>query len=257
MDRSNAIREAVAAGEPVYGAAASTFSPTVIEVYGDLGLDFVWLDFEHAGPSPYDSTVFEEFTRAAELAEIELLVRLPSGAPDLIRKVLDAGVRTVLVPRVETADEVREAVAASRFHYDGTPGERGVASARSGRWGSDREDHAAREDQTVTVGVMIENRTAVENLEDILSVPDLGFVFVGPGDLSASLGRPLETGHPEVRDHVGRIESAARDANVPLGGIRSDLDAVRTAVENGYRIVRIGSDLGAIRDVLGERLAGL
>ena len=257
MDRSNAIREALAADEPVYGAAADTFSPTLIEIYGELGLDFVWLDLEHAGPSPDDSTRMEEFTRAAEVAGVELLVRLPSGDPPLVRKVLDAGVRTVLIPRVETAAEVRAAVAAGRFRYDGEPGDRGVATARTGRWGGDREDHAAREDAAVSVGAMIENRTAVENLEGILSVPELGFVFVGPADLSASLGRPLETDRPDVREHVARIEAAAAEAGVPLGGIRTDPEAIRAAVADGYRLLRIGTDLDAVRDVLGERLSDL
>lgn len=257
MDRSNAIREAVEADEPVYGATAATFSPTLIEVFGDLGLDFVWLDFEHAGPSPYDSTVFEDLTRAAEVADIELLVRLPGAEPHLVRKVLDAGVRTILLPRIETAAEVREACEAAHFTYEGEPGERGVATARTGLWGGDRENHARREDENVLVGAMIENRRAVENLQEILAVEGLGFVFVGPGDLSASLGRPLATDHPEVRGRVAAVERSLRDSDVALGGTRSDPEGVRAAVEDGYRIVRVGSDIGAVRSEFGRTLDAL
>lgn len=78
MNQSNSLREALENDEVVYGARASTFSPTVIEVYGTLGVDFVWLDFEHMGPSPYDSRVFEDLTRAADAGGTELFVRLPS-----------------------------------------------------------------------------------------------------------------------------------------------------------------------------------
>lgn len=257
MERSNAIRAAIEADEPVYGAGADTFSPTMIEVYGDLGLDFVWLDFEHAGPSPYDSTVFEELTRAAEVSGIELLVRLPSGDPHLVRKVLDAGVRTILIPRVETAADVREACEAARFAYGGGPGERGVATARTGSWGADRDEHARREDANVLVGAMIENRRAVANLQEILAVEGLGFVFVGPADLSVSLGHPLETDHPEVREHVATIERTLRGSDVALGGIEGSAEAAREAVADGYRIVRVGSDIGAVRSELGATLAEL
>jgi 2-keto-3-deoxy-L-rhamnonate aldolase RhmA len=135
-DQSNDLRRTIEDGGVVYGARSSTFSPTLVEVYGTLGVDFVWLDFEHMGPSPYDSHVFENLTRAAEVSGTELLVRLPSGDPPLIRTVLDAGVRNMLIPRVDSATAVREAVKATRFVYEGRPGERGKASGRASNWGS-------------------------------------------------------------------------------------------------------------------------
>jgi 2-dehydro-3-deoxyglucarate aldolase len=254
MDRTNHLRRALENGESAYGARAATFSPAVIEVYGSLGLDWVWLDMEHAGPSPWDSQLVSELTRAADVAGVELLVRLPGEDPHLIRKVLDAGVRSLLIPRVETAEEVREAVAATRFRYDGGPGERGVAQGRVTQWGQDTEHYVDEEDENVTLGVMIENRTAVENLDDILAVPELGFVFVGPSDLSVSLGRPLEKGHPEVRDHIDRIERAAREAGVPLAGIANSPEAIRDAEECGYQLLRIGGELAAAETVIGDRL---
>ena len=100
VDQSNSFRETIEDGGVVFGARVSTFSPTVIEIYGELGIDFVWLDFEHMGPSPYDSTVFEDLTRAADVGGTELFVRLPSGDPALIRKTLDAGVRNLFIPTV-------------------------------------------------------------------------------------------------------------------------------------------------------------
>jgi 2-dehydro-3-deoxyglucarate aldolase len=257
MERSNALREAVESDRPAYGVGSETYSPAMVEIHGALGFDFVWLDFEHAGPSPYDSTAFEELTRAAELAGTELLVRLPSGEPSLIRKVLDAGVRTVLIPRIETAAEARRAVEAARFSQDGAIGDRGIGTARTGAWGGDREDHARREDDNTFVGVMIENRTAVENLPEILAVENLGFVFVGPSDLSVSLGRPLETGHPEVQSHIETVEETVRDSDVALGGIYGDAEAATAAVERGYRIVRVGSEVGAVREQLGGVLGEL
>jgi 2-dehydro-3-deoxyglucarate aldolase len=257
MDRTNSLRQTVEAGDVAYGARAATFSPAVIEVFGGVGLDWVWLDFEHAGPSPWDSQLLGDLTRAADVSDVELLVRLPGGDPHLVRKVLDAGVRNVLVPRVETAEEVRESVRATRFHYGDEPGERGVAQGRVTRWGQDRDDYVAEEDDNASLGVMIENTTAVENVEEILAVDELGFVFVGPSDLSVSLGRPMEKDTAAHREHVERIESAALDAGVPLAGIANDPDDIRAARERGYRIIRMGGELASAKQVLGERLAAV
>jgi 2-dehydro-3-deoxyglucarate aldolase len=256
MNQDNSLRATIENDGVVYGARASTFSPTVIEVYGELGVDFVWLDFEHMGPSPYDSRVFEDLTRAAEAGGTELFVRIPSGDPPLIRKVLDAGVRNILIPRVDSAEEVREAVEATRFVYDGEPGERGKASGRSSNWGA-AEDYVSTEDQEVCLGVMIEKTTAVDDLEEILAVPELGFVFIGPSDLSVQMGRPANKTHPEVSAQIEEIRERCLDANVPLGGIRNDPESIAKAEEQGYQILRVGGDLDSIKDTLGNRLAAV
>jgi len=254
MEQRNAFRHAIENGDVVFGARSSTFSPTVIEIYGELGIDFVWLDFEHMGPSPWDSTVFEELTRAAEIGGTELFVRLPSGDPSLIRKVLDAGVRNVFIPRVDTAEEVREAAKAARFVYDGDPGERGMASGRSRTWGLSGDDYIETEDREVCLGVMIEKTTAVDELDDILSVPELGFVFIGPSDLSVQLGHPGEKTHPDVVETIEQITEACHEADVPTGVIETEPEAIASAVDDGHQIIRIGGDLASIKSTLSERL---
>ena len=253
MEQRNRFRETIAGSGVVMGARSATFSPTVVELFGDLGLDFVWLDFEHTGPSPWDSTVFEELTRAAEVGDTELLVRLPSGDPALVRKVLDAGVRNLLAPRVDDAAEVREAVEATQFVYDGGPGQRGLASGRSKPW-SGADDYVGVEDDAVCLGVMIEKATALEALDDILAVPELGFVFVGPGDLSVQLGHPGEKSHPDVREAVEEIQAAALDAGVPLGRISHDPAGAVDLIEGGCQVVRVGGELEAAQKTIGERL---
>lgn len=101
MDQHNKFRDRIERGEVVYGSRSSLFLPTVIDIYGELGIDFVWLDFEHMSPSPYDSGMFEELSRSAEVGGTGLFVRIPSDDLPLIRKVLDAGVRNRLIPRVD------------------------------------------------------------------------------------------------------------------------------------------------------------
>lgn len=259
MRTENGLRRAIENNKTVFGAACATFSPTVIETLGRVGLDFVWLDFEHSGPSPYDSTVFEELTRAAEAADIELLVRIPKPEPPLVRKVLDAGVRTILIPRIETADQLRPAVEAAYFSYADEVGDRGVGVGRSGEWAGYVDSYIGNEDDEILIGTMIENQRAVDNIDEILSIPQLGFAFVGAADLSISLsgGDPLADNQDAVDEAIHHTREAALDADIPLGRIKNSVAEAREAAEAGYQILRVGSDLAAVRGTLGERLAAL
>lgn len=243
--------------EIVFGPMAETFSPTLVEVYGGLGMDFVWFDLEHLGPSPYDSTRLENLTRAAELAGVELVVRLPAPEPAMVRKVLDTGVRNVLVPQIETADEVRRVTEAARFAYEGKSGERGLGGVRANRWAGDMDGYLEREDERTMVGIMCETKTAVENIDGILSVPELGFVFVGPWDLSHSLGHPLEETHPDVRESIEATEDACRSADVPVMGFVNTPEQVRQKAERGYQIQVIGNEIAMLRSGFDDLLSDL
>jgi 2-dehydro-3-deoxyglucarate aldolase len=253
----NPLRDALKSDEPAVGAVAKVPSPTLIEVYGDIGLDFAFVDLEHGGPSPYDSDFLEHVWRAAAIGGIERLVRLPTGDPPLVRRVFDTGVRSVLVPRVETAAEVRAAVEASRFEYDGAPGERGfVSGCQANAWGSDLDGYIDRQDDTALVGVIVETAAAVENIEAIVAVPDLGFVFVGRRDLTVSLGHRGEVNHPDVAAAVETVREECLAADVPLGGVAATPEEARAAVDSGFRLLLTGYELDAVRDYFGRWLDG-
>lgn len=236
-------------GDVVRGAGATTFSPAVVETYGSAGLDYVWLDFEHKGPSPSDSHALESLVRAAERAGVELLVRLPNAEPWLVRKVLDTGVDNLLFPRVETAQDVRRAARTTTFEYEGEPGGRGASNSRASDWGT-RGFEPVNGDPGV--GVMIETADAVENFDAILSVPGLDFAYLGAADLSVSLGRPFEMDHHAVREAVASVEKRCRATGTPLGRSVSTPQDVPEAVADGYRLLRFGDELGAVRRRLAE-----
>ena len=251
--QTNYLRRTVEDGEVAFGVVDGLYSPTLVEVVGDLGFDFVWIDLEHGGPSPWDGQRLEDLLRAADAVDTELLVRLPSSDPALVRKALDAGVRNVFISRVESAAEVRRAVEAARFEYDGGPGKRGLASPRASRWGA-ADDYPATEDEEVMVGVTVETAAAVENIEEVVSVSELGFVFVGPNDLSVSLGHAGDATHEEVRRAVETVRTTSLEHDVPVGGLTSGVDDVREKVEAGYQLLNVGSTVGAVRGQLGEWL---
>jgi 2-dehydro-3-deoxyglucarate aldolase len=259
MRQNNEFLERLTKDKIVLGAQTVTHQPSIIEVYGDMELDFVWIDFEHIGPTPENSKIFEDLTRAAELSGTELLVRLPGNDPSLIRKVLDSGVRNLLIPRLETAADVRQAVEASKFSYDNGIGERGIAASRVSGWGSElNEEYVHVEDQNTAVGVMIENTTAVENLDEILRVDGLGFVVIGPADLSVSMGHPLNNSHPEVQETIKHIQKTVKAADIPLGQLASSTNEVKELIDNDVQIIRIsGGEIAALRNVVGTRLDNL
>ncbi|HKJ60135.1 MAG TPA: aldolase/citrate lyase family protein [Halobacteriales archaeon] len=244
-------------GRTALGARTVTASPTMVEVYGHMGFDFVWLDLEHCGGSPYDADLLEGYTRAADAVDVDLLVRLPTGEPSLVRKVLDTGVRSLLIPQVETVDDLRPAIEAARYTYDGRPGTRGSGIGRENVWTAAIPEDTGEVDEQIAVGCMVETETAVRNLDELLSVPELGFAFVGPSDLSISYGHPFERSHPEVTAAIETVEAACLDADVPLGGVTDDTAAARSKLEAGYRLLRVGDEVSSARTVLGERLDGL
>ncbi|MFC7165409.1 HpcH/HpaI aldolase family protein [Halospeciosus flavus] len=245
----NDLRTTFESGGVALSVLESAYSTNLVEFYGELGADAVWLDLEHGGPSPWDGERLNDFLRAAERGGTELLVRTPEADPAMVRKCLDAGVRNVFVPRVETADEVRDVCEAARFDYDDEPGERGLANPRASRWGL-QGDYPATEDRETLVGVTVETREAVENLDAILDVPDLGFVFAGPLDLSAAYGHPGERDHPEVQAAVETIEEKTLEADVPLGGLGFGVDDLNAKVQRGYQLLNCGSTTGALKSAV-------
>jgi 2-dehydro-3-deoxyglucarate aldolase len=249
----NGLKSAFDAGETALGVIDTTYSPRVVELCGELGYDFVWLDLEHGGPSPWDGDRLEAFARAAELSGTELLVRIPEASPALVRKTLDAGVRSLFVSHVDTAEDAERVVRAARFEYDGDPGDRGFASPRASRWGL-VDDYPATEDRETLVGVTVESRTAVENIADICAVPELGFVFAGPLDLSVAHGRPGAHGDDGVRDDVERIREAAQTADVPVGNLAFGVDDARQKRDQGYDLLNVGNTIGAVRSGLSGTL---
>ncbi|SFR63167.1 HpcH/HpaI aldolase family protein [Halogeometricum limi] len=246
---TNGIRTAFEDGTVALGVLENAYSPALVEFYGELGADFVWVDLEHGGPTQNDGPELENLLRAAERTGTELLVRVSDTEPSSVRKALDLGVRNVFVPRVEDAETVREAVKAARFRYEDGPGNRGLAAPRARRWGL-VEDYVATEDNETLVGATIETKAAVEAIDDILAVPELGFVFVGPLDLSVSYGHPGELDHPDVEDAVETVRAAAVDAGVPLGGLGFGMDDVNEKAANGYQLLHVGSTTGALKQAV-------
>ena len=205
MDRAagiSALRDRLAAGGASVGSWMHFRDPSVAEVMGRAGYDWVALDLEHGH---FSRAQLPDLFRALELGGTLPLPRLSVGSADECKSVLDAGAAGVIVPMVDSADRLKQIRSACRWPAAGT---RGVSFSRANMFGKDFEAYRVEAHAPFLVA-MIEHVDALSELDSILSVSGLDAVLIGPYDLSASLGRTGHLDHPDVVDAEAEIRRAA------------------------------------------------
>jgi 4-hydroxy-2-oxoheptanedioate aldolase len=251
MDREpNKLRSKLATGRPVTGSVMYSWSPSVMEVAGYAGLDFMRVDNEHAWRQ--DSTM-EHLMRAAHCAGIVPLVRVDKGNPYLIRKVLEIGAGGVIVPNVRTVEEARAAVEASKFPPLGSRGYSG--QCWSAGWGTRAdEEWIAWSDSEPMIGVMIENQQALASVDDIFALDGLDFALFGPADYAMSLGwRKTAKDSDEVQAALRRTIDAAQRANKHVMlGMAIDHAEIRRYAEMGVTMFEFMGDMSVLRAGWGQ-----
>lgn len=235
---NNPLKQRLRAGQPAIGTWVSFASPGVAEALALLEPDWLLVDTEHGA---VDEQTLEEMLRAirAASASVTPLVRVAANDVALIKKALDRGAMGVLVPLVDSPDEARQAVAACRYPPEGI---RGVAGTRASRYGLAMADYYATWNEDVLVGVQIETRPALESVEAIAAVPGVDLLFVGPNDLSASLGVFRQFDHPDYLAAVRRILQAARSAGKAAGYMARSADEAAARLDEGFQFVSVATD---------------
>lgn len=236
----NAFKAALARGELQIGLWSSLCSPIVAEIIGHSGFDWILVDTEH---SPNEPPAVLAQLQAMQAGTATPIVRPAWNDPVLLKRLLDIGTQAVLVPFVQNAEEAAKAVAACRYPPAGI---RGITvSGRGSRYGR-VPDYLKRADAEICVLVQVETGEALAQLESIASVDGVDGVFIGPADLSASLGHIGNPGHPEVQDTIkGAVERLAA-VGKPAGILTPSEADARRYIEWGYRFVAVGSDLGLL-----------
>ena len=197
--KKNAMKEKLRAGQPVYGVSVMIPSPQIVEMVAAAGFDWVLLDCEH-GTLTLESV--ELMAMAAEASGITAIARPVSRSAEHILQVLDRGVMGVQVPHVNTAAQAREVVAAVKFHPLGKRSiAAGTRAAVYDAHGSLADFVKAANDATL-IAVQIEDREAIDNLDELLKVDDIDVFFVGPSDLSQSYGHPGDPKAPVVAQAI-------------------------------------------------------
>lgn len=251
MLRSNRLRARLAAGERIYGVINSIAAPLLVEMIGYAGFDFVILDLEHVGVNPQ---TLEDLIRAAECCGLTPLVRVPGVEPGTILRALDAGAQGVVVPRVQDAQQARQAVHAARYH---PLGDRGISGGRTTGFGAlPLAEYMALANREIMVVAMIEDSAGVEAIDAIVAVPGIDMVLEGAIDLSQSLGVPAQAQHPSVQEAIRRVAAACFARGVPFCAIPRVEGQHEAWREAGVRAFLLGDDRGIAARALKSHLAG-
>ena len=235
--RTNTTKAKLKAGETVYGCFVRYPEATLVEILGYYGWDYLLLDAEHSTITPRDC---EHLVRACELQNITPIVRVTTNQPATILRFMDTGVQGAQVPMINTREEADACVRAVKYHPRGN---RGLAGVRPANFGQVQpfsfKAYTAEANAETMVIAQVETAAAVDALPDILQVPDIDVIFIGPTDLSHSLGLPGEVNHPLVQETFARIINLVNASDKALGTLVPNLEVARQWQERGARYLMI------------------
>ena len=243
MYRENVLKQRLAKGEAVFGCWVDTGSATIVEILGHAGFDFVVIDLEH-GQGDLGSTV--EMIRAAQLTNMGAVVRVPSNDPIFLKRVLEIGADSLMIPQIETAAEAQAAVRACRYPPQGT---RGYAApvVRASSYGKVK-DYIHRANDNLLLILQIESASAVKQAAAIASVEGVDVAFIGVNDLGGSIGKLEQLDHPDVRKLVAEAEAAIRPTGRWMGTVPSAGATPKELFAAGYKLVPLAVDVMLLRD---------
>jgi 4-hydroxy-2-oxoheptanedioate aldolase len=214
--------------------------PTVPELLAGSGFDLLVADGEHGPVATSDLLQMVIATRAAG---IPVLYRVAANEPVRIMHALDSGASGVVIPQVRTVADVERAVAWCRYPPAGL---RGVAPRRISDYGRHAAGYLAQANEAVTCCIQVETREALESLDDLLAVPGVDTILVGPNDLAASIGHTGDITHPEVEAAIEQVIEQATARGIPAGAWTQSAEVARQRRAQGYRWVTISADYGFI-----------
>lgn len=234
--RTNTVKARLKAGQPVFGCFITVPAPMMVELCGLVGFDFVVLDAEHGIA---DLETVENMIRAADATGIVPIVRIAVNQQQVILRYMDAGALGAQLPQINTAAEAQQVVDAVKYR---PLGKRGLAGVRATGYGMGLPypQYIRQANEETLVVVHIETPEAVANLEEMVRVPGVDVFFIGPTDLSYSLGFPGEPNRPEVQEIVHRIVSIVRGAGKAVGTMATDVASVRHYLDMGILYLATG-----------------
>jgi 4-hydroxy-2-oxoheptanedioate aldolase len=219
-------------------------SPPVVEIAGLAGFDFVIIDCEHG---PLNMLEAENMIRAAHLANMSAVVRVGENNPNMISRALDIGADAVEIPQISTKEDALNAVKASKF----SPlGERGVCRyVRAAKYSSmDKSEYFKYANENTLVIIHIEGMEGIENLDKILEVDGIDVIFIGPYDLSQSLGIPGDVNNIKVEEKMKEVVNKASAKGKIVGTFVDDIESAKKWKSLGIQYMSYAVDVGIIYD---------
>lgn len=248
----SSLKKRLKAGELALGTWITINHPDVVDALSELPFDWFVFDMEHA---PIEISDVEVLMMPLKGTDISPIIRVPWNDMITVKRALDAGAEGILVPWVSTRREAEEAVSYASYPPRGV---RGAGPRRAIRYGgrSFLDYYRSFEENERILILQIETAKALENLEEIISTPNIDAVYVGPLDLSVSLGIPLQYGHPKFEEALKRVIRICEKYGVAPGIHGFSIDHVKKLTSQGFRFIALMTDIGvmrrAFREILGE-----
>lgn len=242
------FRTRLAAKERLIGTVISLPVPEIAEICADAGFDWLFLDMEHG------ALQLDDVQRIAQAVgeRCPLLVRVPATERLWITRVLEIGVAGLILPQLSSAGEVARVVSFAKYPPQGT---RSVGiGGRAQRYGAAFSEYLSRANEDAALVVQVEHIDAVRNLNQILNVPGVDAILIGPFDLSASMNLPGSIQDPDVQAAIRTVRESASARGMPHGIFSPDLEGARRVLDEGYSLVPVASDssmfIGAARSMV-------
>jgi 2-dehydro-3-deoxyglucarate aldolase/4-hydroxy-2-oxoheptanedioate aldolase len=242
----NPVKQKLRDGQKTAGAWLQTGSPITAEIMSQAGFDWLMIDMEHA---PVDFMTLVSQLQAMRGNTLPL-VRAPWNDFVIIKRILDAGAFGLLVPYVNTRAEAEAAVKACKYPPEGIRGAAG--SPRAAGYGQNVSNYLPYANDQILILTAVETAEAVDNLDDILTVPGLDGIFIGPMDLSTSMGHMGDPGHPEVQAAIKTIERKTLGAGKILSTIAGSWEQAQDRYEKGYQMIMLMADGVALARLAAE-----
>jgi 2-dehydro-3-deoxyglucarate aldolase len=233
------LKERLRTGQVTLGSWITLGHAAIGEIMAKAGFDWIVVDLEH---SVITIDQAGDLIRVIDLCGVPPLVRLTSNHPDQIKRVMDAGAHGIVVPMTNSAADAERAVAAIRYAPRGS---RGVGLARAQGYGVEFREYFEWQSDSAVVIVQIEHVDALDQLDQILTVPGVDGFIIGPYDLSCSMGIPGQFDHPDFVAALARILDAGCRLGVPSGLhiVEPDSERLAAAIDRGYRFIAYGVDI--------------
>ncbi|MEM8856940.1 MAG: aldolase/citrate lyase family protein [Chloroflexota bacterium] len=237
---SETINQKLSNGQTIIGQWVSLSDPAVVEAMAQTGFDFLLIDGEH---SPIGESELANLLRAGQAGDSAIIYRVRENSESLIKMALDLGVDGVFVPRVNSPTEAEQAVAAAKYP---PLGKRGVGPWRASNYFQNMDEYVTTANEATTLILQIEDIAAVEQIDEILAVEGIDAVYIGPADLSASLGILGQQEHPDFVAAIDQVAEACQAAGTPLGFDTQNADHLAQLAKQGFQILTLGMDLDYI-----------
>lgn len=231
------FRDRLLQGERLIGTLISLPSPELAEIASDAGFDWLFIDMEHGAIGTGEALRLVQAVREP----CAPVIRIPENAEMWIKKALDTGATGLIIPRINSAEEAALAVHWSKYPPEGG---RSVGFSRANRYGARFQENVENANQGTVVIAQVEHIDGVRAIDDILGVSGIDAVFIGPYDLSASLGKPGRIQDADVREAVRTVREACASRKVPVGIFALEVQGAQKALEEGYTLVCAGLDVG-------------